>query len=212
MDEGRLLVVHSADSFHIPPIAEYVNSFARHSALAVDYVHGAHGAVWDFDLAVYDAVFVNFCCILGQPDRIGAHVRQRLAGCSGVKILAVQDEADNTELVRRRIVELGFDVVLTCVAPAHIPSIYPPERFPGVEFVSVLPGYAPEIDRPERFIRPLAERPITVGYRGRDIGFGDLGYWKLEVGRKTRAACERRKIVCDIDWTEDSRIYGEDWY
>lgn len=199
---------------HIATVYDFVASFGKNSKYDIKYANAMCAARADFSFDDFDFIIVGYCCSLRHPDHASRDALARLKAYAGLKILIVQDEADNTELVRRRIVELGFDVVLTCVAPAHIPSIYPPERFPGVEFVSVLPGYAPEIDRPERFIRPLAERPITVGYRGRDIGFGygDLGYWKLEVGRKTRAACERRKIVCDIDWTEDSRIYGEDWY
>ncbi|MGH9905653.1 MAG: hypothetical protein ACRD8U_08740, partial [Pyrinomonadaceae bacterium] len=131
-----------------------------------------------------------------------------------MKLFAVQDEYDRTEATRRYIKELEFDVVLTCVPAMSLEYVYPKARFPKTEFVTVLTGYVPENIPDYGSIRPLATRPITVGYRGRDIGarYGELAYLKVEIGRRMRLECERRGISCDIEWIDEKRIYGDEWY
>ena len=61
---------------------------------------------------------------------------------------------------------------------------------------------------------PLAKRPIVVGYRARALPFrfGHLGQEKIKIGRQMRKLCDERGIRCDIEWTEETRIYGAAWY
>jgi hypothetical protein len=106
-------------------------------------------------------------------------------------------------------------VVLTCVPPDMMQRIYPREMFPHTEFVTVLTGYVPE--NPElrgKSPRRLCDRPIVIGYRGRDIGghYGRLAFEKLEIGRRMRQICAERGIPHDIEWADDKRLYGEAWY
>jgi hypothetical protein len=94
-------------------------------------------------------------------------------------------------------------------------QIYPREMFPETEFIGVLTGYVPE--NPElrgQATRSLRERPVVVGYRGRDIGgrYGRLAFEKLEIGRRMREICAERGIPHDIEWTDDKRLYGAAWY
>ena len=59
---------------------------------------------------------------------------------------------------------------------------------------------------------PLERRPIVIGYRGRDIGarYGELGFWKYEVGRRMKAICLERGIRCDIeDYGGESDPWGK---
>lgn len=70
--------------------------------------------------------------------------------------------------------------------------MYSRERFTRTEFITVLTGYVPEYMEAKSGTTPLERRPILIGYRGRDIGarYGELGFWKCEIGRrmKTRAS------------------------
>jgi hypothetical protein len=128
--------------------------------------------------------------------------------------MSVQDEYDRTETLRQGIEELGFDVVFTCVPQSTLSHVYPRDRFPHTEFITILTGYVPEHLEGKSGTTPLERRPIVIGYRGRDIGarYGELGFWKSEVGRRMKAICRERGIPCDIEVTEASRIYGESWY
>ena len=111
--------------------------------------------------------------------------------------------------------QFDFDIVLTSVPEGQIEQIYPRSEFPNVRFVSVLTGYVPD-DWPklQQNLLPLAQRPVVVGYRGRDLGgrWGRLAFDKFEIGRRMRELCERRGIAHDIAMDEGSRIYGPAWF
>jgi hypothetical protein len=104
--------------------------------------------------------------------------------------------------------------VFTCVPQSALSHVYPRERFPHTEFITVLTGYVPEHLEGKSGTTPLERRPNLIGYRGRDIGarYGELGFWKYEIGRRMKAICLERSIRCDIEITEERRIHGESWY
>ena len=93
--------------------------------------------------------------------------------------------------------------------------VYSRAEFPGVTFATVLTGYVPEWYGEKPFAgAALAERPIVVGYRGRNIGsrYGRLGFEKFEIGRRMKEICDARGIRNDIAMDEESRIYGAAWF
>ncbi len=210
----RLLVVYNAESTQVPTLLEYVDCFRRWSRFEVEYLHGAMGAMADVDFDRYDAILVNHCCLLYYRNFLSFDVARRLKRYRGVKLCTLQDEYRRTDVIREQIAALGFHVVLTGTSPDLVNWVYPPERFPGVRFLPVLTAYLPERLPPADLVRPLDERPIPVGYRGSWGGgwYGDLVYRKLEVGRRFRAACEARGVPCDIEWSDEARIYGDAWY
>lgn len=210
----KLLVVYSIASTVVATTTEYVRSFGRYSRHDVSYINGTHGARFGVELGEFDAVWLNYCCRLCFPGYVNSDVREALRTYRGVKLMSVQDEYDRTETLRQGIEELGFDVVFTCVPQSALGHVYPRERFPHTEFITVLTGYVPEHLEGKSSTTPLERRPIVIGYRGRDIGarYGELGFWKYEVGRRMKAICLERGIRCDIEVTEESRIHGESWY
>jgi hypothetical protein len=210
---ARGLVLYGARYTYIPTVREFVGSIGRYSRFDIRYMCAIEGAVAGEDFGDHDFLFISYCCVLRDESITSSDMLMRIKAFRGVKVLTIQDEYDNIGLSRRRIRELGIDIVLTCVAPDHIRDVYLTDTLPDVTFLHVLPGYMPELDG-SAFAQPLRDRRITLGYRGRDIGFGygELSYLKLEVGKRFRAACESLEITHDIDWTEESRIYGDDWY
>ena len=211
---GKLLVIYSIVSTVVATTMEYVQSFGKYSRNDVSYINGTHGARLGVDLDEFDAVWLNYCCRLCFPGYVGADVRDALKTYRGVKLMSVQDEYDRTETLRQGIEEIGFDAVFSVVPRSTLNHVYPQERFPRTEFISVLTGYVPEHLEARSSTTPLELRPITIGYRGRDIGarYGELGFWKSEIGRRMKAICLERGIRCDIEVTEASRIYGDRWY
>jgi len=210
----KLLVIYSIASTIVATTTEYVRSFGRYSRHDVSYINGTHGARLGVELSEFDAVWLNYCCRLCFPGNVSSDVREALRTYRGVKLMSVQDEYDRTEALRQGIEELGFDVVFTCVPQSALGHVYPRARFPRTEFITVLTGYVPEHLEGKSGATPLGRRPIVIGYRGRDIGarYGELGFWKYEIGRRMKAICLERSIRCDIKVTEESRIHGESWY
>ncbi len=211
----RVLVTYSASATHVQTTADYLLSLSRHLDAEVRYLHVTHDAIPDFDFSDYDAIFQSYCARWPFKGYVSAFYSDSLARFSGLKILAVQDEYDRTDMLKDAILRHGFDVVLTCVPTDQIEKVYPHQEFPNTEFVQVLTGYVPEdISDLERYALPLEDRKTLIGYRGRDIGgrYGRLAWDKLEIGRRVREACEARGLPVDIDWTDQSRIYGKDWF
>lgn len=210
----KLLVIYSIASTVVATTMEYVRSFGKYSQNDVSYINGTHDARLGIQLDEFDAVWLNYCCRLCFPGYVSSDVREALMAYHGLKLMSVQDEYDRTEAVRQGIEELGFDVVFTCVPQGSVGYVYPSQRFPHTEFITVLTGYVPEHLERRSGTTPLDRRPITIGYRGRNIGarYGELGFWKYELGRRMKALCFERGIRCDIEVTEESRIHGESWY
>lgn len=215
MTKTRLLVAYSNASTHVATTLEYLNSFRLHSSCDVSYLHATHGAEIDFDLNKFDAILHSYCarlCVLGY---VSPQYQDALKRFRGVKLLAVQDEYDRTDTLRQSVRDLQFDVVLTCVPDEGREFVYPRAMFPETEFITVLTGYVPATLKARRHSRtPLAQRPVTIGYRGRELPayYGRLGFDKFEIGRRMREICVARGIAHDIEMTAERRIHGEAWY
>lgn len=212
---GRLLVAYSNASNFVATTAEYLESIARFSRFDVRYVHVTNDAELAFDLNEFDAVFQSYCVRLPVDNYVSADYLARIKAFRGVKLLAVQDEYERTGKLRSAMQDIGWHSVLTCVPPSSVPRIYPPQMFPGTEFITVLTGYVPEhLALRGKSARPLRDRQIVIGYRGRDIGgrYGRLAFDKFEIGRRMREICAARGIAHDIEWTDDKRLYGAAWY
>ena len=212
---GRLLVAYSNASNYVSTTAEYLDSISRYSEWEVSYVHVTAGAQLDFDLDEYDAVFQSYCARLPIDGHVSPDYIAQLQSFRGVKLLAVQDEYERTDKLKDAIRAIGYHVVLTCVPPGMVQSIYPHQLFPDTDFITVLTGYVPEhLAERGKMPMPLHDRSIHIGYRGNELGahYGRLGFYKFEIGRRMREICRARGIPHDIEWTADKRLYGDAWY
>jgi len=210
----RILVAYSMSSTHVQTTLDYLLALKRYSSHEVSYVHATHEAVMDFDFDDFDVVLQNYCARLCFEGYVSRSYREALKRFRGLKMLAVQDEYNRTNVLKAAIRELGFHVVLTCVPQDSLEYVYPRREFPDVEFVTVLTGYVPDhlVDA-GRTPAPLGRRPLVIGYRGRDIGglYGRLAFEKYEIGRRMREICQERGIPHDIAMDDQSRIYGPAW-
>jgi hypothetical protein len=217
-DQGqtlKFLVAYSSSSVFVQTTRDYLLAFKKYSEFEVYYINVTHVDQLDLELSEYDAVFHSYCARFAVKDYVDHRYVEQLRAYDGVKILAVQDEYDHTDLVKAAIKECSFDIVLTCVPQSSLDYVYPSHEFSGVVFLTVFTGYAPDdylVWRP--LLKPLSERPIALGYRGRDIGgrYGRLGFDKFEIGRRMKDICAERGIVHDIAVDDQSRIYGRAWF
>jgi hypothetical protein len=211
----KILVAYSIPSTQVQTTMDYLSSLKRLGGAEVSFVHVTHGAALAFDLEEFDVIFHNYCARLCFEGYVSESYRGALMNFRGLKILAVQDEYDNTNVLKEAIKDLGFHIVLTSVPQSSLEYVYSRNEFPDVEFVTVLTGYVPDdFAAHRRPSVPLADRPYVIGYRGRDIGgrYGRLGFDKFEIGRRMKEICEDRNIAHDIAVDEASRIYGSAWF
>ncbi len=212
---GRLLVAYSNSTNYVSTTSEYLESIGRHSGFEVRYVHVTQGAELEFDLNEFDAVFQSYCARLPFDNYVSDSYIEKLKSFRGVKLLAVQDEYDNFDKLSAAVQAIGYDVLFTNTSADLTTRLYPRERFPNTEFITVLTGYVPEALEAQRVARaPLRERPIHIGYRCRLVPayYGRLCFEKFEIGRRMREICVARGIPHDIEWSDDKRLYGDAWY
>lgn len=211
----RMLIAYSMAGAHVQTTREYLTALKTFSGYEVDYLHVTHDANITIDFDRYDILFHNYCARLCFDGYLSESYRKNVKQFRGLKIAAVQDEYERTNALKATLKDLAFDVLLTCVPQNSLEYVYPRAEFPSVEFITVLTGYVPDqVDSQPRVLKSLKERPIFIGYRGRDIGsrFGQLGFDKYEIGRRMKEVCDARGITTDIAMDEDSRIYGSAWY
>jgi hypothetical protein len=213
----KLLVAYSLTSTHVQTTLDYLRALKGDLEYDTSYLHVSHDAEIDFDFAAagYDIVFHNYCARLCLDGYVSTSYQAALRNFTGLKVMAVQDEYDHTNKLKNAIKDCGFHIVLTCVPQDALEYVYPRSEFPGVEFITVFTGYVPDgyaAAHPTPI--PLAERPIVLGYRGRDIGprYGRLGFEKFEIGRRMKQICDSKGVVNDIAMDEASRIYGTAWF
>ncbi len=208
-------MAYSNASNYVSTTAQYLDSIARYSNFDVRYVHVTNGAELEFDFNEFDAVLQSYCARLPFDNYLSSSFLEKLNTFHGIRLLAVQDEYEQTDKLKAGIQAIGYHAVFTCTPQDTVARVYPRQTFPQTEFITVLTGYVPEhLTNRGRAARPLRERPIYIGYRGRRLPayYGKLGFDKFEIGRRMREICVARGIPHDIEWAEDKRIYGKTWY
>lgn len=216
----NLVMLYDDRSTHVSTIKEHLESFQRYSRHNMLYCPATinyeaprpDGTALDFSW--FDALLIHYSVRVSMEGYFDPVVAEAAARYKGPKILFIQDEYDETETARRWIERLGVTAVFTNVPDAFVEAVYPSSRFPGVEFVHNLTGYVTDNSVIERFVRPLAERPFAIGYRGRDLPhqYGELGREKHEIGIEVKKRALRQGLPVDIEVSSDKRIYGDAWY
>jgi hypothetical protein len=158
----------------------------------------------------FDAVVIHYTIFTLGERYLPRALAEKIASFRGLTIQFLQDEYRQVDAITERSRGMGVDVLFTCVPAPQREELYR-DRLPGVELVTTLPGFAPEAALlPDR---PIAPRPLDVGYRGREVPYwlGRLGQEKSEIGRRFLEAVAGSDLRCDISSREEDRIYGTRW-
>jgi hypothetical protein len=209
----NVLILYDQWSVYTNTVREHLDSFARFSRHRIAYAHAAADGRLTFPLDGFDAVLIHYTIRLAYDWHISPEFAWALRSFRGLKALFIQDEYDHTWRACQWIEQLGIRLVFTCVPPEHVRSIYTRVDHDRVTFLPTLTGYLPIDSDLGKHVKPLADRRIVIGYRGRALPFryGRLAREKLTIGVRMRAECESRGVPHDIEWTEDRRIYGPAW-
>jgi hypothetical protein len=212
----NVLVLYNGQSMFTPTVQDYLESFRRYSRNNIHFMHVYHDTKLAISLEEYDVLIITYSCRLCYLENMSPNIRKAIAAFRGLKVAFPQDEYQETNKLRDGLRELGVGLVFTCVPEDKIAWVYPPKMFPGTRFRRVLTGYVPQrlAALPRSLVPGTKGRRNWIGYRGRHLGhcWGDLSFYKIEIGRQFKRACERRRIPEDIAWTEEARIYQDKWY
>lgn len=210
----RVLCLYNATETYTEAVFEHLDAFRRHSNLYWVYLHWESLVEWKNRVTDFDILVIHYSVRL-PFDQITDEMAEIVHDFAGTKAVFLQDEYDGTNRTKYWLQRMGINVVFTVVPERTVNKIYPTHEFPDTAFHTVLTGYVPD-GMAERFgnLTPTFERTLIVGYRGRilPIHYGALGQEKWAIAKHVKRYCESYGIAHDIECSDESRIYGVDWY
>lgn len=210
---AKVLILYNSTQTYTQTVIEHLSAFEKYSQYSVFYVHVSETVSCTVDLSLFDAIIVHYSIRL-PLDQISDDWAQKIEEYSGFKGLFVQDEYEYTKRCWHWIKRLKIGTVFTCVPEQNINKIYPSEHFRNTTFVNVLTGYVPHSVRLKQDVLPPSKRKTLIAYRARELPgyYGHLGREKVEIGKMVRSYAEFYGHKVDIEWREEARIYGDEWY
>lgn len=219
----KIAVLHdNMGSLHVSTIREHLEAFGKYSRHSITYVPAtpdywqmsADQMLATVDFACFDVIVLHYSIRLSIAAHLDEGMARAVERFNGLKVLFIQDEYEGTEIARRWMERLRFDLVYTCVPQSGLQHVYPYYRFPGTEFLQTLTGYVPEEPGLERYAKPLSDRSLAIAYRGRKLPavYGELGHQKYRIGVEMKLIAGMRGLPIDIEVDDSKRIYGSAWY
>ena len=197
-------------------VFDHLDAFQKFSKNNWGYLNIAELSKEKHNLKNFQAIFVHYSVRL-PLDQITEEFSKILTEFDGFKGLFIQDEYDHFLKTKFWIKKLNFSLVFTVTPAQSISLVYPNREFPNQIFVNNLTGYAPAdigIGLSRKNYIPPSQRDIYIGYRGRSLHskYGQLGRDKLSIGINVKMYCKASNIEHNIEWDEQSRIYGDRWF
>jgi len=215
MVQSRISILLLCDDHrgHANTVLDHINAFLNLSRHKV-YKYNPRDLPFNYclDLNEFGVVVIHYSLPIISDHYISPDLRQKIHRFQGLKIQYIQDDYRQVDQYTAMMRFLGIRVLFTPYPPEKIPHIYDENRLPGVMKMTTLTGYIPERHR-KVVAPPLENRPIDVGYRGRDIPYwlGTLGQEKAWIGEGFLKHAAPYGLNCDIGWKENDRIYGKRW-
>lgn len=163
--------------------------------------------------ASFDAVVIHYSIYTLGSYFFPSDWRDFVKNFDGFKAQFIQDEYRHIDEMNDLCLENGIDVVYSILDKNAAEVVYKPLIEASVPIITSLPGYIADEYLKSSFC-PLNERAYDVVYRGRELpaNLGRHALKKSEIGRGFSKIANRKGLVTDIDWTEESRIYGSSWF
>ncbi|MHC2337912.1 hypothetical protein [Bradyrhizobium sp. USDA 4454] len=208
----NILLLCAAAALKTNTVSDHIRAFrqyGRHNFTIVDSL--AFEAIGT-DLDAYDCIVFHYSIVISMDNYVPASFRDKIRRFKGVKVAFIQDEYRFIDRQNAALADLQVGVVFTVTNPDVTRKIYRDPYFDGVRFEHTLTGFVPEhllsIDVPD-----YAARPLEVSYRARKAPawLGSFAEEKWRIADRFAADAAQYNLVCDIDTSETSRIYGGSW-
>jgi hypothetical protein len=208
----RVLLWCNYDPDNAATICDHVNAIYKMSKTEVFIYPTISPMPSEVDFDSFDVVIIHYSLALGLDAYISQKDRERLRESKAYKCAFIQDEYRFVNRTKRAVLDLGISAIFTCLDPETTAYVYGPEICERVIFTRVLTGYTSNWLLIER-AKPLLEREIDVGYRGRSYSawLGDSAFEKVRIGREFKKDARAAGLKVDIAWGEKDRLYGVEW-
>lgn len=208
----RVLLLSHVRPGHANTSFEHEAALANHKDVEALVISPLDFRFLPDEISQFDVLIIHYSIISFSLDYLSKETRDAIRRFSGLKAIFIQDEYRFVNDAVDAMIDLGVDVLFTCVPEPAVPLLYGRLRKRGVRIEQTLTGYVPD-DLIGRDKPPLRERTLDLVYRSRPLPaiLGALGFEKVQIAKGIRELAPRYDLKVDVDWREEARIYGEDW-
>lgn len=209
-----LLCNKPVESSNASTILDHINSFSRYSKNEIYELSMIGDFPSQLSLDRFDCLIIHYTLQLGhETDHfLSPKAQQLIRNFTGLKIVFIQDEYRNVNLVIERLLFMRIGILYTLLPPSEIEKVYPSEKLSALTVIPTLAGFVPE-DLKYQACAPIKDRPIDIVYRARRMPFwlGDLSQEKIFIAEEFNRRAVDYPLVCDVSCEEQDRIYGDGW-
>lgn len=197
-------------------ILDHVNAFKRYSKYPVIQVNIYLGFPKILNKYSFSVIVLHYSLFGSQPFKLTKEAKEYVKNSKNSAIVAFfQDEHQYCPERIALINILGIRCIYTLVEPAFHDIVY--RRLSNVsQIITYIPGYVSENmeNIGKTFFKPNSSRTIDIGYRGRELStfMGKGAFEKVDIAHRFLEFNKSFSLNCDIETSEDERIYGDDWY
>ncbi|GKQ51624.1 hypothetical protein [Bradyrhizobium sp. Ce-3] len=208
----NILLLCAAAALKTNTVSDHIRAFRQYGQHKYTIVDSLAFEAIGADLDSYDCVILHYSIVISMENYIPASLRERLRRFKGVKVAFIQDEYRFVDRQNAALADLQVGVIFTVTNPDVTRKIYRDKYFQGVRFEHTLTGFVPEHLLSMK-VPSYAERPRDVSYRARKTSpwLGSFAEEKWRIADRFAADAAQHNLVCDIDTSETSRVYGGSW-
>jgi glycosyltransferase involved in cell wall biosynthesis len=127
----KVLVLYDAYAINLGVIYDSLNTFLNFSRSPVFYTHAANNAKCNINITAFDVMIIHHTIRLPLASGLSQSFSRALPDFGGYKILFIQGEDDNIDVLKEPIESMGIHAVVKKLPDKTLKLIYP-ERPSGV--------------------------------------------------------------------------------
>ncbi|WP_051346116.1 hypothetical protein [Bradyrhizobium sp. th.b2] len=208
----NILLLCAAAALRTNTVSDHIRAFRQYSQHKYTIVDPLAFDAIGPDLDAFDCLVFHYSVVISMENHVPASLRDKIRRFKGVKVAFIQDEYRFIDRQNAALADLQIGAIFTVTNSDVTRKIYRDTFFDKVRFEHTLTGFVPEhllsMDVPN-----YSERPLDVSYRARKAPpwYGYFAEEKWRIADRFAADAAQYNLVCDIDTSETSRIYGGSW-
>lgn len=209
-----LLLADHNNPTHAGTIQDHIEALLHLSDHDVRIINPRFGERLPFiDLNHFDVILIHYSLWIIWESYLSSVLVEKIRKSRALKALFIQDEYRYVNMTIDKMVELGIDVLFSCIPEKALMKVYGDQRLKGVRKESVLTGYVPDYFLKGVEIPSISKRTIDIGYRSRSNPYwlGKLSHEKILISEGVLKQAQSLELNCDISVREEDRIYGREW-
>lgn len=197
-------------------ISEHVQSFEKYMTADVITINTELGFPKKLQTIQFDVIILHYSLFgRGSVYELNSSYINYIQTSKAYKIAFFQDEYHYCQKRFTFLNDCNIDSVYTLLDPKYYEETY--YKYTNVRSVYLtLTGYVDQkhIDIGNKFYKPYHKRTIDISYRARELPYymGKEAQEKVDIAKEFIERLKDSDLTLDIDYTESSRLYGDDWY